>query len=74
MQRVKIYEYLRTDASVIFGVLQGSVLGSNLFIIYINDLCKIITNVDDTALVFSGATWIEVFRMLRWDFTKLAAT
>ena len=66
-QRVKINGHVSSDARVVYGVPQGSILGPSLFLVYINDLCqltltkgKIFTYADDTALVFHGETWEEV--------------
>lgn len=63
-QRVKIDHYLSRDASLTYGVPQGSILGPTLFLLYINDLCKlsipncnIVTYADDTALLVDGITW-----------------
>ncbi|CAH2094200.1 unnamed protein product [Euphydryas editha] len=74
-QCVKIENFTSEDVPVYFGVPQGSILGPTLFIAYINDLCqlvlpnaKIITYADDTALLFSGKSWTEVFSNAQTGF------
>lgn len=68
MQCVRIDGLTSYEIPVHFGVSQGSILGSSLFLIYINDWCplelpnaKIITFADDTALLFCGESWDEDF-------------
>lgn len=64
IQQLKVCVYASTDASVIFGVPQGSVLGPCLLIIYVCTFWsesftngKLFRYVDDTALVFHGKAW-----------------
>ena len=66
-QKVKIDGYYSDECEVIYGVPQGSVLGPTLFLIYINELCnlgcaggRIFSYADDTAIVFTGGSWLEV--------------
>lgn len=65
-QVVVINDNVSDEEDVIFGVPQGSVLGPTLFLVYINDLCKLMlpkchiyTYADDTALIISGESWDE---------------
>ena len=66
-QYVKVLEEDSETLPVIYGVPQGSVLGPLLFLLYINDICRI-TNLgkfilfaDDTNLFVTGVTKKEAF-------------
>lgn len=65
-QCVKIDGCVSESETVNFGVPQGSILGPTLFLIYMNNLCKLsLTNcsifayADDTALLVHGDNWAE---------------
>ncbi|KAG7310900.1 hypothetical protein JYU34_003732 [Plutella xylostella] len=78
-QSTKIGNFTSEPLPVTYGVPQGSILGPTLFLIYINDLCnlelpngKIFTFADDTALVFSGKSWEEVYFRAQSGFDKVS--
>lgn len=64
-QQLKLGDLVLSDSTCLsYGVPQGSVLGPTLFLVYVNDLCKlnlpnckIYTYADDTALIFHDQTW-----------------
>lgn len=65
-QYVRMNNSASAYADITRGVLQGSILGPLLFIIYINDLCdipcspKLIMYADDTNIFFSGTSILEL--------------
>ena len=74
-QCVKVGSLVSDDLPVAIGVPQGSVLAPTLFLVYVNELCKlqlpnglITAFADDTALTFSANSWEEVFRHAQYGF------
>ena len=68
-QYLQIFDAISETIPILHGVPQGSVLGPLLFIIYINDLPKVLNAshtylfADDTALIKKGNKRILTFRM-----------
>lgn len=79
-QCVKLNDTISDPETVNYGVPQGSIVGPTLFLGYINELCnltlkngKIITFADDTALIFHGKSWNDVFANAQNGFNKVNA-
>lgn len=76
-QITKIGNFHSGALEVTCGVPQGSILGPTLFLIYINDLCKlnldghIISFADDTLLIFAKPTWTESFNCANFWLAKV---
>lgn len=78
-QCVKIGEHVSEEVEISYGAPQGSILGPTLFLVYINDLCRlhltngrIITFADDTVVLFHAASWSEVYQYAQIGFDIVA--
>lgn len=77
IQITKIGNVHSEELEITCGVPQGSILGPTLFLIYINDLCKlnidghIISFADDTLLIFAKPTWVESFNCANFWLAKV---
>ena len=74
--RVYLENYYSDSSSITCGVLQGSILGPLLFLIYVNDMpqavsSKLFLYADDSCLVFQEKDVIEIERQLNRDFKNI---
>ena len=78
-QRVRVDNFVSEDLLGDRGIPQGSILGSTLFLTYVNDLCdlqlkngKIIAFADDTALLFSVNSWDKVYESAQSELNSVS--
>ena len=76
-QFVKLGDYKSTLLDIKCGVPQGSILGPKLFILYINDICKVsdvfkfVLFADDTNIFCSGDNMQHLLNMITSEMNKL---
>ena len=74
--KINIDNSYSSPASLSCGVLQGSILGPLLFLLYINDLPQAVVSdsllyADDTCIVFQHKSKIEIEKQLIRDFSSV---
>lgn len=79
-QFVRLEKHQSSSSQSTFGVPQGSTLGPTLFLLYINELCKIdieeadvLMFADDTAILFKGKTWDETRMIAEKGMAQVSA-
>lgn len=79
-QSTKVVDQLSNSMPIEFGVPQGSVLAPTLFTVYINDIMDsvsdhsdVICYADDTAIIFNGSSWSDVYGLVECGMSGMAA-